>query len=255
LPSRTFSISESDLVFGAALRIHRIECAPERFQAAFGSTDHPEGVFVALLGEPAAPCGTMANVGFLVHGKVFERARFGDVVKLLEARFFLRSRFGDLRFVHIESRDGLSRRTLRRDFIVSIEQNGYSWKRMRIVERRFVHTDSFGELAPENRVRSKRIELFIKIFLHEKSEMSACAARKLTEIFRECAHVLVILRRVKLQRFLGKCSCGPSLIERMIQKMVLFDEVVNQIYERFLLGRFGSGQSERHCGVSPVLMA
>jgi hypothetical protein len=79
-------------------------------------------------------------------------------------------------------------------------------------------------MAPEHRVRSHRIQLLGEIFLHDSGEAPARAAGQLFQIFREGAHVLVILLRVELKRFLRKRPFDPSSIEGMFQQMVLLDE-------------------------------
>src|ERR1700728_5457010 len=59
---------------GAGLRVHGVQRAPQSFQAAFRRAEHFEILSLVLLLPPRAPGGAMPNVGFLVHGKICQRA-------------------------------------------------------------------------------------------------------------------------------------------------------------------------------------
>src|SRR5271156_655646 len=84
------------------LRIHRIERAPQRLQAAFGGAEYSERVRVVLVREPSAPGGAVAHVRFLMHAEIGERARFRDVVETPQPGYFLRGDLRHLRFVRVK---------------------------------------------------------------------------------------------------------------------------------------------------------
>src|ERR1700732_1126831 len=76
------SPEDCSLVSGrAALWIDGVESAPKRFQRALGGAEHRARVGVLLSCEPFAPRGAMPHIGFLVHGKIRERARLTNVVE------------------------------------------------------------------------------------------------------------------------------------------------------------------------------
>jgi len=74
-----------------------------------------------------------------------------------------------------------------------------TWKRAARIERHVAHSQRRGKLAPQHRVRSRRIHFFRQILVHQCLQVAVRARSKLLQIFGERAHVLIILRSVKFQ--------------------------------------------------------
>src|SRR5690348_2436875 len=92
-------------------------------------------------------------------------------------------------------------------------------------------------------MRRRWIEFFCEIILHQFSKRFFRTIRELLQILWKGANVLIVLLRIKLQRFAGKCAFGPSLVERMLKKVILLDESI----ERFEHSSFFYAIL-RHCG-------
>src|SRR5690242_16894946 len=99
---------------------------------------------------------------------------------------------------------------------------------MRLIERGFAHSERLGKLAPEDRMRRCRIEFFGEIIFHQFSERFFRTIRELLQILRKGTDVLIVLLRIKLKRFAGKRAFRPSLVERMLEEVILLDEGVER---------------------------
>src|ERR1700678_3575470 len=79
-------------------------------------------------------------------------------------------------------------------------------------------------------MRRARIELFSQIFVYQRVEVRVAirAGRELLQIFGEGPHMLVVLLGIKSERVLRKLALRPSLIEGMLQQVMLFDQRVKR---------------------------
>src|SRR5580700_144461 len=172
----------------------------------------------------------MADVSFLVNGEISQGARLRDVVKAPQTGNLLRGDFGDLRFIHVKCGYGLGFGTLGSDFIKRVEQRSDSGQRARVFHRRFAHTERLCEMPPKHGVRRSRIELFSQVFVYQslKVRVAICAGCELLQVIREGTNVLIVLLGVKCERILGELACSPSLVERMLQQVIFFNQRIKR---------------------------
>jgi len=83
-------------------------------------------------------------------------------------------------------------------------------------------------------MRRHRIEFLSEVIFHKSGERFFRPVGELLQIFWKGADMLIVLLRIQLKRLAGKRAFRPSLIERVLQKVILLDESI----ERFEHGRF-----------------
>ena len=176
----------------------------------------------------------MADVCLFVHGEIRKRARVGDSVEFSKAGNFLGSDLRDLRFVHVKCGDGLSECSLRRNFVVAIEQRGDAGEWLGALHRYIAHAKRRRKLAPELRMRGSFIQFFREIFLDQRFQLRIAigAARQVLQIFGERLHVLVILLGIKRQSLLRQLPFRPRAVKRVFQQMIFFHERVERAEQR-----------------------
>jgi hypothetical protein len=81
-------------------------------------------------------------------------------------------------------------------------------------------------------VRSDGVKLFGEIFLDELVQIPVGAGSQLAQIFRERAHVLVILLGIERQRFERELAFHPVAVKRMLQQVMLMNECVERFEQR-----------------------
>ncbi len=118
----------------------------------------------------------MLFVSFLVDGEVGEAFWLVDAVKLFQAIDFGGGNFGNLRFIGIESRNGLRDRTLADNLAKSFDHGLRAGKGRAGGYIPFADAESGGEIAPELRVRGGRVFLFGQILKNDFTQRTFGAA-------------------------------------------------------------------------------
>jgi hypothetical protein len=87
-------------------------------------------------------------------------------------------------------------------------------------------------------VRQAGVFLFGQVLFDQAAQLAFGARRQPAQVLRESLHVLVVLRRIELERGAVERALGLGPVKRMLQEVVLLDECVqrgNQCFSGVIL--------------------